>query len=50
MKDIDRNINSYLYYVSNALNTFNDIRDLNSDKLKKKYIQQNMVLAALKKA
>lgn len=37
MKDIDRNINSYLYYVSNALNTFNDIRDLNSDKLKKVY-------------
>lgn len=37
MKDIDRNINSYLYYVSNALNTFNDIRDLNSDKLQKVY-------------
>lgn len=37
MKDIDININSYLYYVSNALNTFNDIRDLNTDKLEKVY-------------
>ena len=37
MKDIDRNINSYLYCATNAFNQYNNLIDFNSINFEKKY-------------
>lgn len=43
MKDIDRNINSYLYYATSAFNRYNDVRDLDINKLKKVFTIENSI-------
>lgn len=37
MKDIDRNINSYLYNVANSFNVYHDVTGLNYNMLKQVY-------------